>query len=72
MKITKRQLKRIIREEYSRLKRKGLIKEYGQQGNWQEEEINQLMEDWIAANPDASPEETMQEYYRLSGEIRGF
>lgn len=27
MKITKRQLKRIIREEYSRLKRKGLIKE---------------------------------------------
>ena len=27
MKITKRQLKRIIREEYSRLKRKSLIKE---------------------------------------------
>ena len=27
MKITKRQLKRIIREEYSRLKRKGLINE---------------------------------------------
>ena len=27
MKITKRQLKRIIREEYSRLKRRGLIKE---------------------------------------------
>ena len=29
MKITKRQLKRIIREEYSRLKRKGLIREFG-------------------------------------------
>ena len=27
MKITRRQLKRIIREEYSRLKRRGLIKE---------------------------------------------
>jgi len=29
MKITKRQLKRIIREEYSRLKRQGLIIEHG-------------------------------------------
>ena len=29
MKLTKRQLKRIIREEYSRLKRRGLIKESG-------------------------------------------
>ena len=29
MRLTKRQLKRIIREEYSRLKRKGLIKETG-------------------------------------------
>ena len=27
MRLTKRQLKRIIREEYSRLKRKGLIRE---------------------------------------------
>lgn len=27
MKLTKRQLKRIIREEYSRLKRRGLIRE---------------------------------------------
>jgi len=30
MKITKRQLKRIIREEYSKLKRKGLIREFGE------------------------------------------
>ena len=29
MKITKRQLKKIIAEEYSRLKRRGLIAEYG-------------------------------------------
>ena len=31
MRLTKRQLKRIIREEYSRLKRKGLIREMGGQ-----------------------------------------
>ena len=30
MKITKRQLKRIIREEYSRLKHRGLIREFGE------------------------------------------
>ena len=29
MRLTKRQLKRIIREEYSRLKKRGLIKEMG-------------------------------------------
>ena len=29
MKLTKRQLKRIIREEYNRLKRRGLIRETG-------------------------------------------
>ena len=29
MRLTKRQLKRIIREEYTRLKRKGLIREMG-------------------------------------------
>jgi len=34
MRLTKRQLKRIIREEYSRLKRKGLIKE-----SWDDESI---------------------------------
>ena len=30
MRLTKRQLKRIIREEYSRLKRRGLIREMGE------------------------------------------
>ena len=29
MRLTKRQLKRIIREEYSRLKRRGLLREFG-------------------------------------------
>tara|TARA_X000000950_G_C13323354_1_gene421539 strand:+ start:66 stop:452 length:387 start_codon:yes stop_codon:yes gene_type:complete len=29
MRLSKRQLKRIIREEYSRLKRRGLIREFG-------------------------------------------
>ena len=33
MRLTKRQLKRIIREEYSRLKRRGLIKESSWQMN---------------------------------------
>jgi hypothetical protein len=34
MKITKRQLRRIIREEYSRLKSRGLIKEQSLNENW--------------------------------------
>ena len=33
MRLTKRQLKRIIREEYSRLKKRGLIKEMGMVGD---------------------------------------
>ena len=34
MRLTKGQLKRIIREEYSRLKRRGLIKEMGSRGQF--------------------------------------
>lgn len=34
MRLTKRQLKRIIREEYSRLKRRGLISEMGRRGQF--------------------------------------
>jgi hypothetical protein len=30
MKLTKRQPKRVVREEYSRLKKIGLIREYGE------------------------------------------
>ena len=68
MKLTKRQLKRIIREEKIKL----LRETYGGRHNAIEEQINELMEEWIAANPQATPEETMQYYYRLSGEMRGF
>ena len=38
MRITKRQLKRIIREEYSRLKRRGLIREAMKGGRWVDNE----------------------------------
>ena len=37
MRLTKRQLKRIIREEYSRLKRRGLIREMGEVEHDQDE-----------------------------------
>ena len=43
MRLTKRQLKRIIREEYSRLKRRGLIREMGEVEHDQDEFLaNQL------------------------------
>ena len=38
MRLTKRQLKRIIREEYSRLKRQGLIREMDQEEDLEDEE----------------------------------
>ena len=41
MRLTKRQLKRIIREEYSRLKRRGLIREYG--GRLNQNRINEMI-----------------------------
>ena len=50
MKLTKKHLKKIIREEYSRLKRRGLIKEYGYElddglGNYPGDEGYSQMED---------------------------
>jgi len=41
MKISKRQLKRIIREEYTRLQRQGLLREYGQYGGVDWERVEQ-------------------------------
>jgi len=38
MRLTKRQLKRIIREEYTRLKRRGLIREAMKGGRWVDNE----------------------------------
>lgn len=53
MKITKRQLKRIIREEYSRLKRRGLIREMGEmeheQDEFLEEQIGQYEQEIMQA-----------------------
>ena len=48
MRLTKRQLKRVIREEYSRLKRSGLIREMTE-----DEALEQYQKGWDA--PDASP-----------------
>ena len=45
MRLTKRQLKRIIREEYSRLKRRGLIKEHRGMGGEVEMYCEQIMEE---------------------------
>ena len=49
MKITKRQLKKIIREEYSRLKRRGLIRESLQPGSEEWSALKEYMEDYCSA-----------------------
>ena len=53
MRLTKRQLKRIIREEYSRLKRRGLIREMGEvdheQDEFLSEQIAQYEDDFCRA-----------------------
>lgn len=62
MRITKRQLKRIIREEYSRLKRRGLIKESGQNFDRELEEVGEM----IAACQEAGmglSQEQISRYY---------
>tara|TARA_Y100000592_G_scaffold100311_1_gene179680 strand:- start:4777 stop:5106 length:330 start_codon:yes stop_codon:yes gene_type:complete len=51
MKITKRQLKRIIREEYSKLKRKGLIREYGSDLDYEAMQVSaEILQ--LASRPD--------------------
>ena len=45
MRLTKRQLKRIIREEYSRLKRRGLIREMGGFSQEVDDYCEQIMEE---------------------------
>lgn len=51
MKITKRQLKRIIREEYSRLKRRGLIREMYDDPNMMEDNHVECVQACLAAIP---------------------
>jgi len=67
MKISKRQLKRIIREEYSRLKRRGLIQEMGMpMGDFSQEVddyCEQIMEE-LAMGDEMSYEE-------LAGALEG-
>ena len=56
MRLTKRQLKRIIREEYSRLKRRGLIKEMGGFSQEVDDYCEQIMEE-LAMGDEMSYEE---------------
>lgn len=65
MRLTKRQLKRIIREEYSRLKRQGLIME----GPSEDEKKAAAGEGYMAAirgdNPGSCPHEKDSDLYKL-------
>lgn len=56
MRLTKRQLKRIIREEYSRLKRRGLLREYDSDA------ANQCADELMAAFPDGCEYEEGLDY----------
>ena len=77
MKITKRQLKRIIREEYSKLQNQKNIRNRYRRiieentADTIEEEANIRMNAWVAENPGASREDTMTEYGRLMDELKG-
>jgi len=51
MRLTKRQLKRIIREEYSRLKRRGLIREMYDDPNMMEDNHAECVQRCLAAIP---------------------
>ena len=59
MRLTKRQLKRIIREEYTRLKRRGLIREYGMDSLGGEEPSYDAL--WYDLDGWASPSMSMRE-----------
>ena len=51
MRLTKRQLKRIIREEYSRLKRRGLIRE-SEEMTYEQEEQDEFLSEQITQYED--------------------
>ena len=57
MRLTKRQLKRIIREEYIRLKRRGLLKEYGQNFDREIDETEDMVAACKAAGMTFTPEQ---------------
>ena len=78
MKITKRQLKRIIREEYSRLQRKGLLREMNKEfphadvpsrpgGGYNSQAANALADELMKAFPYGSSYDDGLEYALMSG-----
>ena len=82
MRLTKRQLKRIIREEYTRLKRRGLIREHvGDEhhdhphadvplspgGGYDSAKANKLAEELMEAFPHGCSWEDGEEYALMSG-----
>lgn len=66
MRITKRQLKRIIREEYSRLKRRGLIKESMHEEGSIEDIINICVEE-CERSPEADIETVCTRWLKMYG-----
>jgi len=71
MKISKRQLKRIIREEYSRLKRRGLIREsmyeIPSEGKGSIEDIINVCVKDCQADPEASVESICEQWLKMYG-----
>ena len=62
MRLTKRQLKRIIREEYTRLKRRGLIREMGEMDHEQDEFLAEQLAQYGDDFMQAAAECVMQGY----------
>ena len=62
MRLTKRQLKRIIREEYSRLKRRGLIREAGEVEHEEDEFLADQLDQYASQLKRAAQECAMAGY----------
>ena len=72
MRLTKRQLKRIIREEYTRLKRKGLIREmWGSDEDYPEELYNAICPDTAMAFWDEGEHWAMEDENNWINEEQG-
>tara|TARA_R110000824_G_scaffold199485_2_gene383439 strand:+ start:3906 stop:4148 length:243 start_codon:yes stop_codon:yes gene_type:complete len=76
MKITKSRLRQIIKEEIESISKENLaIDEY--QGHDSErvererDSAKELMDQWVAANPNAPPAEVMNAYHELMGQFQG-
>ena len=80
MKITKERLKTIIKEELENITQAAVEEahcgkrdddEEMMEGHVDKEMINQKMDQWMKANPDATPQETMNAYYELMDSMKG-